>query len=450
MNIKNLNSVYFVGVGGIGMSALARYFKAIGKIVGGYDKTKSSLTDQLAKEGVFVHYDDVVASIPRIFLKEDTLIIYTPAIPKDSVILNHFQNGNFEVMKRSQVLGVITANTFAIAVAGTHGKTTTSSMIAHMLDKTGVGCNAFLGGIASNYDSNLILNAESKNSVVEADEYDRSFLTLAPNIAVVTSTDADHLDIYGGHDQLLQSFKDFVAKLSDDGVLVVRHGLDLDYNKKITYGFDAGADVKANNVSVANGNYVFNVITPNNVFENVQVGLPGRHNIENALATIAVAELMGVSKEQIIKTLAAFKGVKRRFERIITSDAITYIDDYAHHPKELEMCISSVKELYPNKKVTGIFQPHLFSRTRDFADGFAASLDLLDETILMDIYPARELPISGVTSEMLKERMHSGTIDIVAAKDIVENVKSRNIEVLLTLGAGDIDRLVEPLKLALS
>ena len=450
MNIENLNSVYFVGVGGIGMSALARYFKAIGKTVGGYDKTRSSLTDQLANEGIFVHYDDVIAAVPVEFLKEDTLIVYTPAIPKDSLILNYFQHGNYEVLKRSQVLGVITTNTFAIAVAGTHGKTTTSSMIAHLLDASGVGCNAFLGGIASNYNSNLILNASSRNSVVEADEYDRSFLTLLPNIAIVTSTDADHLDIYGEHNGLLQSFKDFVGKLNVDGWLIAKYGLELDYTKKLTYGFEAEAHIKASEVRVANGNFIFNVTTPSAKYQDVQVGLPGRHNIENALATIAVAELMGVEKADIIKSLASFKGVKRRFERIIESDRVTYIDDYAHHPKELEMCISSVKELYPNKKVTGIFQPHLFSRTRDFADGFAESLDLLDETILMDIYPARELPIEGVTSQMLKDRMHSSMIEIVDAKDVVENIKNRKIEVLLTLGAGDIDRLVEPLKLALS
>lgn len=450
MNLDNINSVYFIGVGGIGMSAIARYFNAIGKKVGGYDKTASPLTATLIDEGVFVHYQDDVHAIPEAFLDKDCLIVYTPAIPKDSVILNHYLSEGFEVLKRSQVLGIITANSFAVAVAGTHGKTTTSSMIAHLLASTGVGCNAFLGGIASNYNSNLILNAESNNSVVEADEFDRSFLTLSPNIAIVTSTDADHLDIYGGHDELIKSFQDFVGKLRATGTLVMKHGLALKHDQVITYGFEESADVSVTAIKVENGNYVFDVKTPLRNYKAIQVGLPGRHNIENALATVAVAELMGVGENGIIEALKSFKGVKRRFERIITSEKVTYIDDYAHHPKELEMCISSVKELYPNKKVTGIFQPHLYTRTRDFASDFAVSLDLLDETILMDIYPARELPIEGITSELLLQKMTSKVKEVVQAKDVVENLKHREIEVLLTLGAGDIDRLVEPIKLALS
>lgn len=450
MDLNNIHSVYFIGVGGIGMSAIARYFNAIGKQVGGYDKTASPLTAALKDEGVFVHYEDDIDAIPEVFLQKDCLIVYTPAIPKSSSILNHYMNNDFEVLKRSQVLGVITSNSFAVAVAGTHGKTTTSSMIAHLLDTTGVGCNAFLGGIASNYNSNLILNAESNNSVVEADEFDRSFLTLLPNIAIVTSTDADHLDIYGGHDELLNSFQEFVGKLQTSGTLVMRFGLSLKHDNVITYGFEEAADISVTSIRVENGNYVFDVKSPNRDYKNVQVGLPGRHNIENALATVAVAELMGVAEDGIIEALKTFKGVKRRFERIITSEKLTYIDDYAHHPKELEMCISSVKELYPNKKVTGIFQPHLFTRTRDFADDFASSLDLLDETILLDIYPAREKPLEGVTSDLLLHKMTSQVKEIVQAKDVVENIKHREIEVLLTLGAGDIDRLVEPLKLALS
>jgi UDP-N-acetylmuramate--alanine ligase len=450
MNLENINSVYFIGVGGIGMSALARYFNAIGKHVGGYDRTATSLTAALINEGVFVHYEDSIEVIPAAYTDKECLIVYTPAIPKDSVILNFFLNGEFKVMKRSQVLGVITSNSYAIAVAGTHGKTTTSSMIAHLLNSTGVGCNAFLGGIASNYNSNLILNADSNNSVVEADEFDRSFLTLAPNIAIVTSTDADHLDIYGEHNELISSFQEFVNKLKASGTLVLKYGLNLKNDNTITYGFEKEADITVTNIKAENGNYVFDVKSPSRTYKGVQVGLPGRHNIENALATIAVAELMDVDEQGIVKALKSFKGVKRRFEKIITSEKVTYIDDYAHHPKELEMCISSVKELYPNKKVTGIFQPHLFSRTRDFADDFAVSLDLLDETILMDIYPARELPIEGITSELLLQKMTSAVKEIVQAKDVVENIKNREIEVLLTLGAGDIDRLVEPLKLALS
>ncbi len=450
MELKNLNSIYFVGIGGIGMSALARYFNAIGVRVGGYDKTETELTKKLVEEDVFIHFDDTILSIPEQFKDTNALIVYTPAIPSSSKILEFYkQNGNV-VLKRSEVLGMITVDNFAVAVAGTHGKTTTSSMIAHVLKNSGMGCNAFLGGIATNYHSNLILDKAAKIAVVEADEYDRSFLTLSPNIAVVTSTDADHLDIYGGHDLLLQSFKEFVNKIPYDGWLIMKDGLSLQHKNLITYGFEESANVKAKSVKVVNGNYVFDVQTSSHTYENIQVGLPGRHNLENALATIAVCELLEVSKEEIIKALACFKGVKRRFERIISNSDLTYIDDYAHHPKELEMCITSVKELYPNKKVTGIFQPHLFSRTRDFAEGFAKSLDLLDDVILMNIYPARELPVEGVDSKMLKNLMQNQSVKIVADDKVVDEVKSKNIEVLLTLGAGDIDRLVEPLKLALS
>lgn len=450
MELKNLNSIYFVGIGGIGMSALARYFNAIGVLVGGYDKTETELTHKLVEEGMFVHFDDAILSIPEQFKDANALVVYTPAIPTSSKILDFYkQNGNV-VLKRSEVLGMITVDNFAVAVAGTHGKTTTSSMIAHVLKSSGMGCNAFLGGIATNYQSNLILDKVAKIAVVEADEYDRSFLTLSPNIAVVTSTDADHLDIYGGHDMLLQSFKEFVNKIPYDGWLIMKHGLSLQHKNLITYGFEEEATVRAKSVKVANGNYVFDVQTSNHTYENIQVGLPGRHNLENALATIAVCELLEVSKDEIIKALASFKGVKRRFERIISKSDLTYIDDYAHHPKELEMCISSVKELYPNKKITGIFQPHLFSRTRDFAEGFATSLDLLDDVILMNIYPARELPIEGIDSNMLKNLMQNPSVAIVEDDKVVNVVKSKNIEVLLTLGAGDIDRLVEPLKLALS
>jgi UDP-N-acetylmuramate--alanine ligase len=450
VNVKTLNSVYFIGIGGIGMSAIARYFHAMGVPVAGYDKTKTALTSKLEEEGIAITYADELATIDELYRGKGTTVVYTPAVPKDLKILNYYINQGNVVAKRSEMLGLITQGTFSVAVAGTHGKTTTSSIVAHLLTHSQKGCNAFLGGIASNYNSNVLLNEKSNTTVVEADEFDRSFLTLDPNIAVVTSTDADHLDIYGEHNALLDSFQMFVDKLPAGGVLILRNGLQLNHANTITYGIEEEAKVVAKNVRVENGNYVFDVDSMIRRYKGLVVGLPGRHNIENALAALIVGELLEMSEEQIREGLASFAGVKRRFERIISSEQLTYIDDYAHHPKELEMCINSVKELYPSKKITGIFQPHLYSRTKDFAPEFAKSLDLLDEAILMDIYPARELPIEGVNSEMLMSLMTLNNKSVVAADRMVEDVKSREIEVLLTLGAGDIDRLVEPLKNALT
>lgn len=449
MNVKGLHSVYFIGIGGIGMSAIARYFHAMGVPVAGYDKTETSLTRRLEGEGIEITYTDDVNSIPDLFSSETTTVVYTPAVPKDLRVLNHYQSQGNIVAKRSEMLGLITQGSFSVAVAGTHGKTTTSSMIAHLLKHSGKGCNAFLGGITTNYNSNVLLDEKSDTTVVEADEFDRSFLTLDPNIAVVTSTDADHLDIYGEHNALLDSFQLFVNKVPQNGVLIARAGLDLKHRNIITYGIEENAKVVASNLRVEDGNYVFDVESMIRKYEGLVVGLPGRHNIENALAALIVGELMELGEEEIREGLKSFNGVKRRFERVIESSDLTYIDDYAHHPKELEMCISSVKELYPSKKITGIFQPHLYTRTRDFAPAFAKSLDLLDEAILMDIYPARELPIDGVNSEMLLNLMTIQNKSIVAADRMVEDVKRRELEVLLTLGAGDIDRLVEPLKTAL-
>lgn len=449
MNVKGLHSVLFIGIGGIGMSALARYFNVLGIPVAGYDKTSTALTEALEKEGMKVTFEDDLESLPETFRSKNTVVVYTPAVPKDLEMLKFFRNQGNVIAKRSEMLGLITQGTFTVAVAGTHGKTTTSSLIAHLLTNGMVGCNAFLGGITTNYHTNVLLNENSKNTVVEADEFDRSFLTLSPNVAVVTSTDADHLDIYGEHTALLDSFQMFVDKLPKEGVLILRNGLQLKHSNIITYGFEDDAKVQAFNVRVENGNYVFDVRSMLRNYQNVIVGLPGRHNIENALAAIVVGELMEMSVDTILEGLRSFAGVKRRFEKIISSERLTYIDDYAHHPKELEMCISSVKELYPTKKVTGIFQPHLYSRTRDFAADFAKSLDLLDEAILMDIYPARELPIDGVSSEMLLDLMQLPQKSLVSADQMVQDVKSRGVEVLLTLGAGDIDRLVEPLKQAL-
>lgn len=450
MNVKGLHSVYFIGIGGIGMSAIARYFRAMGIPVAGYDKTETSLTKKLMEEGIDVSYSDDINSIGEKFKSLTTTVVYTPAVPKDLTILNYYHSAGNIIAKRSEILGLITQGTFSVSVAGTHGKTTTSSMIAHLLTNSGKGCNAFLGGITTNYNSNVLLDENSNTTVVEADEFDRSFLTLDPNIAVVTSTDADHLDIYGEHNALLDSFQLFVNKVPQNGVLVMRNGLQLKHRNIITYGIDDDAKVVANNVRVENGNYVFDVVSMLRKYEGLVVGLPGRHNIENALAALIVGELMELNEEEIRSGLLTFSGVKRRFERVIVSEDLTYIDDYAHHPKELEMCINSVKELYPSKKITGIFQPHLYSRTRDFAPEFAKSLDLLDEAVLMDIYPARELPIEGVSSQMLLNLMTIPNKSIVKADEMVDDIKGRGLEVLLTLGAGDIDRLVEPLKSALS
>lgn len=451
MNVKGLHSVYFIGIGGIGMSALARYFHAIGVPVSGYDKTQTALTKKLEEEGIVVSYIDDVSTIPEKYSSEVTAVVYTPAVPSDLNILDHYKTQGNIVAKRSEILGLITQGTFSVAVAGTHGKTTTSSMVAHLLKHAGKGCNAFLGGIASNYNSNVLLDENSDTTVVEADEFDRSFLTLDPNIAVVTSTDADHLDIYGAHNALLDSFQLFVNKIPHNGVLILRNGLDLKHKNIITYGIEEDeAKVVAKNLRVENGNYVFDVDSMMRKYKGLVVGLPGRHNIENALAALIVGELMQMTEEEIREGLSSFVGVRRRFERVIDNEKLTYIDDYAHHPTELEMCINSVKELYPSKKITGIFQPHLYSRTKDFASEFAKSLDLLDEAILMDIYPARELPIEGVDSAMLLNLMTIEEKSIVTADRMVDDVKTRELEVLLTLGAGDIDRLVEPLKAALS
>jgi UDP-N-acetylmuramate--alanine ligase len=449
LNLKEINSVYLIGIGGIGMSALARYFNAQGMSVSGYDRTATSLTDELVVEGIQISLHDNLEAIPSIN-NDFSLVIYTPAIPQDSIILNYFKNNGYDLYKRSEVLGFITESSYTIGVAGTHGKTTTSSIVAHILTESKVGCNAFLGGIATNYNTNLLIDDNSRNTVVEADEFDRSFLTLVPNIAIVTSTDADHLDIYGGHSELLESFQLYVNKINPKGTLILRAGLDLKFGNTLTYGIDTEADYNAHNLCVDKGNYKFDVQTPNGLYIDVVIGLPGRHNIENALAAIAVAELMGVSKEKIIAGLASFQGVKRRFEKIIDTKDLVYIDDYAHHPKELEMCISSIKELYPNRKVTGIFQPHLFTRTRDFADEFAKSLSLLNELLLLDIYPARELPIDGINSEMLLAKVDLETKEIVSKSNVVERLETRELDILLTLGAGDIDTIVQPIKKAFS
>ncbi|WP_345332838.1 UDP-N-acetylmuramate--L-alanine ligase [Mucilaginibacter defluvii] len=445
MELSNIKRVYLVGIGGIGMSGLARYFHQLGCVVCGYDKTSTDLTDSLHNEGICIIFEDEPAEIQISFRQPDdsTLVIYTPAIPKDSAILNFFTGKGFTLHKRSQVLGLISASKYTIAVAGTHGKTTTSSMIAHILKDSGTDCSAFLGGISSNYQSNVLFG---KNDivVVEADEYDRSFLTLHPDIAVVTSMDADHLDIYGDHSHLTESFTLFASQIKQGGQLINKQGLPL--ANGTTYTINGEADAVAENIRVENGNFYFDFKNNSVSISNICLGIAGLHNIENAVAAIEVALRLNVSGEAIKSALESFRGVKRRFEYIVKIDKHIFIDDYAHHPEELRAAISSVKTLYPDKKLTTIFQPHLYTRTRDFADGFAEVLDMSDELLMLDIYPARELPIDGVNSELILSKMKLWNKRKCGKQEAIQIIENEKPELLLTVGAGDIDQLVQPLK----
>ncbi|MDF1673192.1 MAG: UDP-N-acetylmuramate--L-alanine ligase [Vicingaceae bacterium] len=451
MEIDKLNTVYFLGVGGIGMSALARYFLAQGCKVYGYDKTKTELTEQLEQEGIQIHYEEDVEFLKTIVSSiDDVLICFTPAIPKDNKELQFLQNNDFELLKRSQVLGLISQNYFTIAIAGTHGKTTTSSIVAHVINECLGNCIAFLGGISLNFNSNLLLSKDAQYLVVEADEYDRSFLTLSPDIALITSLDADHLDIYGDGNEMQEAYRAFANKIKSGGSLITKNqylndfksveGIDIS-----TYGLKEKSATYASDLRIENGAFYADIESGSATTLNVEIGLPGIHNVENAIGAFAIAEQLGIDKSQIKDALASYKGVKRRFEYHIKTTDLVYIDDYAHHPSELEVCIKSVKELYPNKKVTGIFQPHLYSRTRDFLDGFASSLALLDELLLMDIYPARELPIEGVTSQMLLDKIDISEKSLVTKEDLLAVILEKQTEVLLTLGAGDIDVFVKPI-----
>jgi UDP-N-acetylmuramate--alanine ligase len=448
MELSNIKRVYLIGIGGIGMSGLARYFHHLGCVVCGYDKTTTDLTNDLRNEGLPIIFDDNDDWIPMSFHSPDTgtLIIYTPAIPKDSKILNFFINKGFELFKRSQVLGIISKGMFTVAVAGTHGKTTTSTMIAHILKDSGKDCSAFLGGISSNYHTN-VLYGKNNIVVVEADEYDRSFLTLHPDIAIITSMDADHLDIYGDHSHLTDSFKLFASQIKPGGVLIHKKGLDLETG--FTYAVETEADASASNIRIKNGDFYFDFKNENTAITDIKLGIAGMHNIENATAAIEATLLLHVSADAIKSALGSFAGVKRRFEYIIKNDQHIYIDDYAHHPEELKACIRSVKKLYPGKKLTTIFQPHLYTRTRDFADGFAEALDLVDELIILDIYPARELPIEGVNADMILSRMKMWNKRRCGKQETIEVIRNEKPALLLTVGAGDIDQLVQPLKQAL-
>jgi UDP-N-acetylmuramate--alanine ligase len=449
MELKNIQRVYLVGIGGIGMSGLARYFHHLGLVVCGYDKTSTPLTDALHNEGIAVIFEDRTDWIPMSFQQpcDGTLIIYTPAIPKDSAVLNYFKNKGFDLQKRSQVLGIISRGMFTIAVAGTHGKTTTSGMIAHILKDSGKDCSAFLGGISSNYNTN-VLYGDNDIVVVEADEYDRSFLTLNPDTAIITSMDADHLDIYGDHSQLEESFRLFASQIKQGGILIYKKGLPL--AEGFTYGVNTEAGAMGSNIRIEDGNFHFDFDNGTTAIHNIRMGIAGLHNIENAVAAIEASLRLEISGDAIREALGSFKGIKRRFEYIVRNEEHIYIDDYAHHPEELRAAITSVKRLFPNKKLTVIFQPHLFTRTRDFANGFAEVLDLADELLLLEIYPARELPIEGVNSNMLLSRMKLENKQIVGKQEAVDLIREKSPELLLTVGAGDIDTLVQPLKQVLT
>ncbi|PQJ72062.1 UDP-N-acetylmuramate--L-alanine ligase [Polaribacter butkevichii] len=435
MNLNNIHNVFFVGIGGIGMSAIARYFATNGKKVAGYDKTPSQITLDLEELGVEIHFEDAVKNIPISFLNtKKTLVVYTPAISKTNVELNYFLENDFSVLKRSEILGRITETTFCLAVAGTHGKTTTSAILGHIMAEA--NATSFLGGIAENYNSNLILG-EDKISVVEADEFDRSFLKLSPNIACVTSMDADHLDIYGDAEALNESFVEFANKVS--GTLIVAKGLPL---KGLTYAVNKAADYAALNLKIESGTYVFDVKTPSSEIKNIEFHLPGQHNVMNALAALAMADVYGISLENIKQRLSSFKGVKRRFSYKIKTNNFVLIDDYAHHPTAINAVESSIREMYPDEKVLVVFQPHLFSRTKDFIEDFALALSKFDEVLLLDIYPAREEPITGVDSEWLLNKIDCKNKNLTKKNNLVKDIKNSSAKVVVMLGAGDIGVMV--------
>ena len=454
MEMQKITSVYFVGAGGIGMSALARYFRAKGKQVAGYDKTPSDLTAALIEEGIRIHYTDDITLIPADCKQIDsTLVIYTPAIPETHTELNYFKTNGFTLMKRARVLGEITRTERGLCVAGTHGKTTTSSMLAHLLKQSHVDCNAFLGGVLKNYNSNLMLSDKSDLAVIEADEFDRSFHWLNPYMAVITAVDPDHLDIYGTPAAYRESFEHFTSLIRPDGCLVMKKGLQLqprlqEGTKLYTYSATEEADFFARNIRIGNGDILFDFVTPDGCIPDVKLGVPVKVNIENGVAAMALAWLNGLTPEEIRRGMETFAGPVRRFDFHLKKDDIVLLDDYAHHPAELKASIQSVKELYPDKKVTGIFQPHLYTRTRDFAADFAASLSLLDELILLDIYPAREEPIPGVTSQIIFDRVTIPNKRMIRKEELLDLVQKEaaSFEVVLMVGAGNIDRLVEPVK----
>jgi len=461
IDYKNIKRIYFLGIGGIGMSALARYFKSMGVLVSGYDKIETVFTKQLEEEGIVIHYEDNVEYID----KEASLVVYTPAIPEANKELNYFLQNNYKLLKRSDVLGAITNSSYNICIAGTHGKTTTSTMVAHILRHSDYGCNAFLGGISVNYNSNFwqqVPGGSSKKnvSVVEADEYDRSFLKLSPDVAIISSMDPDHLDIYGTVEQMEQAFIDFSARIKTGGLLLSKYGLkrteELEAHEHQTYHLNnKNANIYGSNIQMINGSYQFDVVMQYWSITDIVLKMGGLHNIENMIAAISVARYLGIDNNKIRNAVAAFKGVKRRFEYIVQRDKLIMVDDYAHHPEELRALLLGAKNLFPNKKCVVIFQPHLYSRTRDFVDGFAESLSLADEVILLPIYPARELPIKNISSEIILNKIKNKNKCVMLKENLLKYITSYSISsfgvnkdglLLITAGAGDIDALVEPIK----
>jgi UDP-N-acetylmuramate--alanine ligase len=446
MEVLKLKQVYFIGIGGIGMSALARFFRQNGAIVSGYDRTETELTKQLVSEGIKVHYTDDIG-----LLDEDAeLVVYTPAVPKNHTELNWYRGNNYSVYKRSDVLQWITQSLFSITVAGTHGKTTISTMTAYLLRECGYGCNAFLGGISVNYDSNY-WHSMNDVAVVEADEYDRSFLKLEPDVAILTAVDADHLDIYGTVKEMEEAFIQYTKNIKPKGTLLVKYGLhrsnELKGPETVTYSLDNEAsDIHAKNIVNDNGGYVFDIVSKDWQISGLRLGIGGMHNVENAIAAVTITQIVGISPYLVKRILPTFRGVKRRFEYIIKNDKIVYIDDYAHHPEELAALIKSAKDLFVGRRCIIAFQPHLFTRTRDLAEGFAKSLDMADEVILLDIYPARELPIDGITSKMITDKMSNPNHLILSKEELLKYVADKPMDMFITAGAGDIDKLVYPVK----
>lgn len=448
MNVNTLKAVYFIGAGGIGMSALVRYFLSKGKKVAGYDRTPSELTQKLNEEGAAIHYEENTALIPDDFKQpETTLIIYTPAIPANHQELTYFRENGFEIQKRAQVLGMLTRTERGMCVAGTHGKTTTSTMAAHLLHQSHVTCNAFLGGISKNYGTNLLLSDKSDLVVIEADEFDRSFHWLTPYATVITATDSDHLDIYGTHEAYVESFRKYTSLIRPDGYLIIKKGIDLQPDVQpgvtvYTYSNDEG-DFHAENIRIANGEITFDLISPLGNIADIRLGVPVYVNIENGVAAMALAQIGGATAEEIRTAMATFQGVDRRFDFKIKNDHIVLLSDYAHHPAEIRQSVTSIRTLYPDKKITAIFQPHLYTRTRDFYKEFADSLSLLDEVILLDIYPAREQPIPGITSQLIYDNLRPGIEKCLCKKEeLIDLLKNKHLEVLITLGAGDIDNYI--------
>ncbi len=450
--VNTFTKYYFLGIGGIGMSAIARYFKEKGYVVAGYDRTQTKLTDNMIEEGIAITFDESVEAIPNELLdSKRTLIIITPAVPDDHPQLQYFRTNNFKILKRSEILGEITRQSKAICIAGTHGKTTTSTMTAHLLHQSHVECSAFLGGISSNYNTNLLISNQSNFVVIEADEYDRSFHQLTPYMAVITSMDPDHLDIYGTKEAFREGFEHFTSLVVPGGTLIVNRKIEINPRlqekvKFFTYGLEADADFHAENIRATKGKIIFDFVTPTETIHDVRLGVPIMINVENSVAAMALAWLNGVTNDELRTGMSSFLGINRRFSLVYEDENITFMDDYAHHPNELKASIASIKQLHEGRKVTGIFQPHLYTRTRDFAAEFSKILSELDSLILLDIYPAREEPIEGITSELILKEVTIDDKELVSKENLLTLLDQKKIDVLVTFGAGDIDKLVPIIK----